>query len=73
MNFRNNLFIDFKKKFGGIFTELFPNETPAYIDSKDNVYLLKNNTEQLIKKSIEDNINYLLNNDKIVLNSEMLY
>ena len=73
MDFKDSLFSEFKKKFNGIFTKTLPDEMPAYIDSKDNIYLLKDSDIDLIKKSLKDNVNYLLNKDKLILNPEMFY
>lgn len=72
MNFREQMFRDFKQQFGGIFFNMLPDETPVYVYNK-NTYLLTDNTKDLIKKSLNDKINYLLNNNKFIDNPYVLH
>ena len=73
MDFDKQIFDDFIKKFKGMFLEMLPDETPLYY-YKDKAYFLnEDDTEQLIKKSLEDNKNYLLSNMQFVPNPDAIY
>lgn len=73
MDFTKDVFIEFENKFGGTFIKLFPDATPVYVDSKENIYKLDNNVEKLIDKSIKDDKNYLISNTKMFLDPEAIY
>lgn len=73
MDFTKNIFITFENTFGGSFYNMLPDETPVYEDKKGNIYFLDENTEKLAEKSINEKINFLLDNNKFIPDSNLFY
>ena len=72
MDFREQIFIDFKKQFCGIFFHMLPDGIPVYA-YKDTTYFLDDNTKDLVRKSLDEKVNYLLNNIKFVPDPNVIY
>lgn len=70
MEFDEMEFFEFVRKFKGDFSNLLPDNIPVYIFN-ENYYLLPNKKETLsqIKKSMENNINLLLENPTYVFSN----
>lgn len=73
MDFTEDIFLNFKKKFSGYFMDLLPDEIPVYVDSKENIFVLEDNVKELIEKSLKENKNYLLGYERIILNPNVYY
>lgn len=73
MDFTEDIFLNFKKKFSGYFMDLLPDEIPVYVDSKENIFVLEYNVKELIEKSLKENKNYLLGYERIILNPNVYY
>lgn len=72
-DFEKEIFIKFQKKFKGCFFYHIPDHIPVYLDKKDNLYVLTENTELLLEESLRDKVNYLLNNRQIIYKDNVLY
>lgn len=65
------IYEEFENKFGGNFCQI--NSLILYKDKKGILYILKDDSEKMVKKSLKDNINYLLSNKIFVSDPELFY
>lgn len=65
------IYEEFENKFGGDFCQI--NSLILYKDKKGTLYILNDDSEKMVKRSLKDNINYLLSNKIFTLDPELFY